>query len=175
MLLTYYGNVDTLRCVNTKLACYKDEVFDIFLPRKIFTYFYNIDLYIIKNHLILLAFVRIRRWNLKFILKIKTTSCSHFYTMWECWLFNHFQRTFLVGFSSPCRLSSLQVNDMWEGLTVFSLLISLVALDQHKILFPLSICWPQWPAEVHQPLLTSVISLRAIVYREAFPSLRPLC
>lgn len=40
---------DTLRCVNTKLACYEDEVFDIFLPRKIFNYFYNIDLYIIKK------------------------------------------------------------------------------------------------------------------------------
>lgn len=39
----------TLHCVNTKLACYKDEAFDIFLPRKIFTYFYNIALYIIKK------------------------------------------------------------------------------------------------------------------------------
>ena len=39
---------DTLHCVNVKLACYKDEIFDVFLPREIFTYFYDVDLYIIK-------------------------------------------------------------------------------------------------------------------------------
>lgn len=117
----------------------------------------------------------IRGWNLKFILKLKKkTSWSHSYTMWECWPLQSLPKN-ISGWLFQL-LQTQQPAGEWHvgrthSLQSSHLAISLIALDQHKILFPLSICWPQWSAEVSQPLLTSVISLRAVVCMEAFLSL----
>lgn len=43
-----------------------------------------------------------------------------------------------------------------------------------QIFVPLSICWPQWSAEVNKPLVTSVISLRTVVCMVAFLSFKDL-